>query len=119
MTEHRFPVTFAGMLAPFLIWALHFTAVYGLNGLACARGLDALRVLGFPFVPAMVVGATAVALLLTLGVLMRALLGRGPAAQVREDPRRFVRWFTAAAAGAALVAILWNGLPALQVPACG
>jgi len=119
MNARSFPASFAGMMAAFLIWALHFTAVYSLNGLACARGLDAWRVLGFPFVPALVVGATAVALLLTLAVLMTALLGRGPAVRVREDPRRFIRWFTAAAAGAVLVAILWNGLPALQVPPCG
>ena len=119
MSARSFPAAFTGMMAAFLIWAAHFAAIYSLNGLACARGYDGPRLLGFPFVPALVVGATAVALLLTLLVLMRALLGRGPAAHTREDPRRFVRWFTAAAAGAALIAILWNGLPALQVPPCG
>ncbi len=119
MRARSFPATVAGMMAAFLIWAAHFFAVYGLNGLACARGLDTLRVFGFPFVPFAVVAATALALLLAGAVLMTALLGRGPAAQVREDPRRFIRWFTAGAAGVALVAILWNGLPALQVPPCG
>ncbi|HYH17157.1 MAG TPA: hypothetical protein VD995_00950 [Azospirillum sp.] len=119
MRTRRFPAAFAGMMAAFLVWAAHFTVVYGVNGLACARGLDRLAVLGFPFVPFAVAAATAVALLLAAGVLVRALLGGGPAPHAQGDARRFLRWFTAAAAGAALIAILWNGLPALQVPACG
>jgi hypothetical protein len=31
----------------------------------------------------------------------------------------FTRWMTAAVAGLALVAILWEGLAVLLVPACG
>lgn len=119
MAVRSFPGTFAGMMAAFLLWAAHFTAVYSLNGVACARGLDAMRILGFPLVPFAVTGLTLAALAAAAWILMRALLGRGPAAGAREDPRRFIRWFTAGAAGAALVAILWVGLPALQVPACG
>ncbi|HYG86638.1 MAG TPA: hypothetical protein VD978_10295 [Azospirillum sp.] len=114
-----FPATFAGMMAAFLIWAAHFGILYGVNGLACARGLEGVRVLGFPLVPFTVAAATAVALLLTGAVLVRALLGSAPSPDASAAPRRFIRWFTAAAAASALVAILWNGLPALQVPPCG
>lgn len=119
MERHSFPAAFAGMMAAFLIWAAHFLLVYGINGLACARGFDRAELFGFAFVPAAVLGATALALLLTGAVLLLALRGGGPAARAGEDPRRFIRRFTVVAAGSALVAILWNGLPAVQVPACG
>lgn len=119
MSARSFPAAFAGTMAAFLVWAAHFMVVYGVNGLACARGLDRWEVLGFPFVPFAVVAATAVALLLAAAVLVRALLGGGPAPHARDDPRRFLRWFTAAAGASSLLAILWNGLPALQVPSCG
>ncbi len=118
MEKHSFPVTFVGMMAAFLIWAAHFGAIYGINGLICARKLDAMELFGLPLASALVLAATAAALLLAALVLLAALWGGGPAARASEDPRRFIRWFTAFAAVAALVAILWNGLPAIQVPAC-
>lgn len=118
MEKHGFPATFAGMMAAFLIWAAHFGVVYGINGLICARKLQDMEILGLPIAVALVLAATVAALLLAAFVLLAALWGGGPAARASEDPRRFIRWFTALAAGAALVAILWNGLPAVQVPAC-
>lgn len=119
MAARSFPRIFAGMMGVFLVWAAHFMLVYGMNGLACARGFDAMRVLGFPLVPFTVAAATLLAMLLAVWILMRALLGRGPAPGASEDPRRFIRLFTAGAAGLSVVAMLWVGLPALQVPACG
>jgi len=118
MEKHSFPATFTGMMSAFLIWAAHFMAIYGINGLICARNLDGMDLLGLPLATALVLGATAAALLLAGAVLLAALWGGGPGARASEDPRRFIRWFTALAAGSALVAILWNGLPAVQVPAC-
>ncbi|WP_207462387.1 hypothetical protein [Azospirillum sp. SYSU D00513] len=120
MTTRSFPVTFAAMMSPYLIWAAHFGIVYGINGLACARALDRISLAGFPFVPALVTVATLLALALTVLVLVRALLGGGPASHVGStDARLFMRWLTAASAASTLVAILWVGLPAVQVPACG
>lgn len=119
MATRSFPMIFTGMMLPYLIWGLHFGAVYGVNGLACARGWDGALLAGIPAVPALVVGATLAAMLLCALVLLRAVRGRGPAADATRDPREFARWFTALGAGAALIAILWNGLPALQVPPCG
>jgi len=118
MEKHSFPLTFTGMMSAFLIWAAHFGAVYGINGLICARQLDGVDLLGFPLSQTLVIAATVIALLLAGAVLLAALWGGGPAARASEDPRRFIRWFTALAAASALLAILWNGLPALQVPAC-
>ena len=118
MEKHGFPALFAGMMAAFLIWAVHFLAIYGINGLICARNLDGLDLFGLPLAVALVLAATVAALLLEGGVLLVALRSGGPAARASDGPRRFVRWFTVLSAVGALLAILWNGLPALQLPAC-
>jgi hypothetical protein len=76
MTMRSFLTTFTAMNSPFLIWAAHFGVVYGINGLACARGLEAMRIFDFPIVPLAVVVMTVVALLLTGLVLLRALRGQ-------------------------------------------
>jgi hypothetical protein len=84
---------------PIVVWALHFTLIYGFTALACARGFGAAA-------PWAVGAATAVA-----AVLAVALIGANLSAE-------FTRWMTAALAAAALVAIIWEGIPALMVPAC-
>lgn len=120
MATRSFPTTFTAMLSPFLIWGLHFGLVYGVNGLACERGLGDAGLMGFPAVPTAVVVATAAAMLVTGWVMVRCITGGGPAAHVgSRAPRDFARWFTGAGAAGSLVAILWVGLPAVQVPACG
>ncbi len=119
MEKTTFTTTFTGMMSAFLIWAVHFAAVYGINGLICARALEGMELYGQPVAMVLVLGATGIALLLAAGVLAAALWGIGPGRRASEDPRRFIRFFTALAAAGALLAILWNGLPALQMPACG
>ena len=89
------------MSAGALCWALHFAAIYGFTGIACARGLAGA-------VPWAVAGFTLVAALAAAAVLRVALRQRDS----------FEHWLAAALAGAALVAILWEALPALLVPAC-
>lgn len=115
MRERSFPSIFAGMLSPFLIWAGHFGVVYAINGLICARGLDRETLWGVSLAPFAVTVATLVALLCVAAVPVRAAWDAGPA---DSDLRRFGRWLRMAGAGAAFVAILWSGLPALQLPAC-
>ena len=80
-----------------IVWALHFTVVYGFTALACARGFGGVApwVVG---VATLVAAAAAVVVLLT------------------HFSCEFTRWLTAAIAAAALLAILWEGLPALLVP---
>jgi hypothetical protein len=80
-----------------IVWALHFTAVYGFTALACARGFGAAA-------PWAVGVATLVAALLA-GVII-----------VRNLDSEFTRWISAALGGIALLAILWEGLPVLMVP---
>lgn len=82
-----------------VVWALHFAVVYGFTALACARGFGHAA-------PWFVGAATAVAALLATVVLLKNL------------GAEFTRWMGAALAAAALLAILWEGLPALMVDAC-
>ena len=73
---------FAGRLlfltAGFLVWALHFGFVYGLNGLACAREFSGNMIGGFGVVPVVIVAATIVALVLQGLVAVTAVSGRDP-----------------------------------------
>lgn len=84
-----------------IVWALHFVAVYGFMGLACARGLEAA-------VPWTVGIATIVAAGLAAGLLVRGARRRA----------QFVDGIAAGLAGFALLAILWEGLPILMVAPC-
>ncbi|GLR81886.1 hypothetical protein HUE56_27755 (plasmid) [Azospirillum oryzae] len=120
MASRSFPGFFIGMLAPFLIWAAHFGVVYGINGMVCARRAEDAQLLGFPMSVALIGIATLLALGWVAVLLVKAWCGAGPGKHVgAADPRRFARWFAIAGSGAALVAILWVGMPALMVPACG
>ena len=79
-----------------IVWVLHFTAIYGFTALACARG--------FPGATSWGVGAaTVLAALLVLVIIVKNL------------DREFTRWISAAIAGAALIAIVWEGLTPLFV----
>ena len=82
-----------------VVWALHFTLVYGFTALACARGFGAAA-------PWVVGAATLIAAAAALAIIVTHLASE------------FIRWMTAALAGFALVAIVWEGLSALMVPAC-
>lgn len=84
-----------------IVWAIHFAVVYGITALACARGAAAL-------VPWTVGGATLVAGALALVVIARGFIKR----------REFESWLSAALAGFALIAIVWEAIPVLLVPLC-
>lgn len=84
-----------------VIWALHFGTIYGLTGLACARGWQSL-------VPPGIALATALAAILACAVLVAGWRGRA----------QFESWMTAGIAALALVAIVWEALPVLVVPIC-
>ena len=83
------------------IWAAHFLAIYGVTTIACAQRMPAA-------VPWIVAAATLIAGSIALVVLVKCLRQRS----------EFVRWIGAGNAGLALVAILWESLPALTVPPC-
>jgi len=82
-----------------VLWALHFTVIYGFTALACARGFGSAA-------PWLVGVATAAAAAAAIAIIVTHLSSE------------FTRWMTAAVAGLALLAIVWEGLPALIVPVC-
>ena len=84
-----------------LLWAAHFAAIYGFTGLACARTWTG----AVPWAVACLTFAAALACAFVIAVGLR-----------RRDV--FEAWLGAMLAAAALVAILWEALPALLVPAC-
>jgi hypothetical protein len=81
------------------LWALHFAVVYGFTAIACARGFGGAA-------PWVVGVATAAAAAAAVAIILAHL-----------SPE-FTRWMTAAVAGVALVAIVWEGIPALIIPTC-
>lgn len=111
------PAALAGMI----IWAVHFLVVYVATAIVCARGLADRTLLGWPLAPALVLGATALALLAVGVVGLRAYrrLAHGFAGQDGEDDPQFTVWLTLAVALLAGISILWAAVPSLIVSACG
>lgn len=107
-------------LAGMLVWAIHFGAVYVATAIACARGFAELVVAGLPLIPAMVLGATALALAAVGWIAARAYrrLRSDLSGEDGEDDPQFLIWFTLAVALASALAIVWEGIPVLIVGAC-
>lgn len=105
---HDILLLFAGPL----VWALHFVAIYGLTGVACARPGAAGPWLGLPAAGWAVVG---------LGLVAAAVLAaclRAQPGSASPDNRRFLRWTGSALIGLALLAIAWETLAVFLVPGC-
>ena len=85
-----------------VVWALHFTVIYGFAAIACARGFAAA-------VPWAVGAATTVAALLAVVIMVRSYARRS----------EFVHWMAASLAALSLVAILFEAAPVLWFPNCG
>lgn len=102
------------------LWALHFTLIYAINAFACERGFEHARLLGLPWVPAMVGLATLVILLPLLLILRGTTRHLGlPVTEGGQAEPRFTTWFAAAVAGYSLLAVLFQAAPSLVLPACG
>lgn len=105
------------MTSGFVFWAAQFTIIYGITGVACARGWYRVSFLGLDIVRASVAAATLVALTATALVFWRSLVAREQS-DYDEPSERFVETVTLWVCGLSLVAIAYNGLPALILPAC-
>ncbi|CAI08698.1 hypothetical protein [Aromatoleum aromaticum] len=97
----NFVATSLRLSAGVIVWALHFSVIYGLTALACARGAPQA-------VPWVIGIATVVASGACVAIIAREL-GRGAG---------FEPWLTAGLTVLALLAILWETLPVLMVPPC-
>jgi hypothetical protein len=115
----RFTATTFRMLSGLLIWAAHFGVIYGLTGLACARGFADVRWLGIDVVAWGIGIVTLAALGGALAMIYSAAEGawRVTAPEGRETPH-FIEWMTVASGAVAIVAIVWEALPVLLVPTC-
>ncbi len=109
--EPPFAPVAAKMFSGALIWAAHFGAIYACNGIACARGFDALRWLGTGIVVWIVSGATLVAIAAAAGILIPILRKAGTIS--------FADTLAAGGLGFALLGIVLEWLTVFIVPACG
>jgi hypothetical protein len=94
-----------------IIWALHFTVVYGFTGLACARRYEEGGATWVALVPWVIGAASLLAALAALAFVVPLVL-----------PQRrghFTDWMSGCVAALALAAIVLETMPLLWVPACG
>jgi hypothetical protein len=103
----------------FIAWAAQFTVIYGVAGVVCARGYGGVTLLGIGLVPITILAATLLALGATGLVLLGAARHRRRMDERTPAPERFLNTTALLVGGLAAVSILWQGLPALIVPACG
>ena len=114
MSSRSFLAVLFSVLAGTIIWAVHFTIIYGFTSTACARGL------GTDTVPWVVAVATGIAVLAAAAVIVRSLrpVRAGTPEGDHAPAPDFIRWISAAVGGMALVAMVLEGLTAALVPAC-
>lgn len=91
----------AWVTAGIVIWAAHFMAIYAFTALACARGFAQL-------VPSAIAGAGVVAGTLLVAIMLRGWMGRA----------HFEHWLSGAIALFALIAVVYESIPAWAVPTC-
>lgn len=119
MDEHGFIGKMLFMTGGLLIWALHFTLLYGFNAVACARGFADNNVFGVGVMPLVIGALTVLALAATAAVLARAVASGGARSMSPQgDSDRFLSYAAAVVAALSLLAIIWNALPAFVVRAC-
>jgi hypothetical protein len=113
MNTQRFASSFLRLFAGPLVWAAHFLGVYGVVGIICARRIDGVALFGLGIVSWIVAAATAVAI---AAVFLFTL--RGGSRQHPHDNTSFTRWTSAALGLLSIVAIVWEAMALLLVPAC-
>ena len=108
------------MTGGLLVWAVHFTIIYGFTTVACANGFGASRILGIGLVPFVIGSATLLALATTALVLRTALAGPVPPRfpQYSDATERFLQYTAVTIASLSLIAIAWNVLPVFVVAPC-
>ncbi|MBB3019708.1 ABC-type multidrug transport system permease subunit [Microvirga lupini] len=108
-----------GMLSGMIAWAVQFTVIYGITSTLCGRGWADASLFGIGAVPAVILATTLLALAPTALMLMVLLRAHR---QVEEQGASAATAFMVQAGllinGLSLVVILWQGAPALILPAC-
>ena len=119
MDSNRFLPVIAHLLAGLIVWAAAFTAAYAVTAVVCARRLGEVAVLGLAMLP-LSIGAITVAALAVTAAIAVAAYRRQPEGAERgpTDTRGFVHAVALTVALLAIVAIIWNGVPALFFSTC-
>jgi len=113
------PVTrLLAMMSGLIIWTAQFTAIYGITAIACARGHGQATYFGIGIVPLAIAVATLLAFAACGLVLVWSLRARRRGHTDPHPTDRFLQDATILISGLSLVAIAWQGLPALLVPSC-
>ncbi len=112
--RNGFSRTFLFMLAGPIIWAAHFLFIYSVHGVACARPTLHGAWAGIPVSSWIIVGASLLALIAMALIYLR-LRTRMPHI---GDPG-FLPWLAGTLSLLSAVAIIWETIPVLWVPACG
>ncbi|MGY1528917.1 hypothetical protein [Luteimonas sp. A649] len=123
MKEPLSPYRLTGIAAPMAVWALHLVAVYSLQGVTCAEGLDHVRFAGMEALAWWLCGMTLVTLAALAWLGLRAWRGWRDAPPGSDVPARAARRrFAAAVTGAlslmAIVAVCFTTIPVLLLPGC-
>jgi len=105
---------FLATLAGPLVWALHFLVVYGFNGVLCARPAMQDYWLGIPLSSWVICGVSGLAL-----VAMALLYLRSRSRLPAVGNPRFLPGLAAALTLLSALAVIWETVPALMLPACG
>ncbi len=118
--SRRLPLTRAfAALTGFYVWSLQFTIIYGATSVMCAREWAGVRVLGFGIVYVIIVVTTVLSLAVTAATLIWAVRAwRRLEGREAHDPNGFLIYLTVVVSAFSLVAIAYNGLPGLILPAC-
>jgi hypothetical protein len=96
-----FPLTALRISAGVIVWTLHFAAIYGVTGLACARGWTSI-------IAPSIGAATALAAAACIAIIVAGWRRRA----------EFESWLSASVGALALVAIVYEAIPVLIVPIC-
>lgn len=112
--QSKFTRTFLFMLAGPIIWAAHFLFIYALHGLACAQPTLLGNWSGIP------ASAWIIAMSSGLALLAMALVyWRGRHHVPHGGRPGFIPWLAAALSLLSALAVVWETMPLLWLPACG
>jgi nitric oxide reductase large subunit len=118
------------IVTPPLLWGVYFGVVYAVNGVACAKGIGGSPIGGIPMVNVVLLGSTAVTLVLLAGLALLAWARFRPVKDAgghlhSDDPglsaqarRRFVALAGLLQALLAIVATIYIGMQVFLSPNC-
>src|ERR671926_108044 len=113
-----FIITFVYLMAGLIVWFARFLAGYGFTGLICARPTWPQELFGVSTV------TFGVGLMTILALAANGAVGWHAAGRLRSTPARgtengrFVHATAAAVVALGTIAIVWETIPILMIPAC-